>query len=58
MIVRSGLYVLAISLAITILFIVVTFGAIIVLIYHDRGARFSYLFGGLVKPKDFQCPRR
>ena len=50
--VRSALYVLALGLAITALFIVVTFGAIIVLIYHDRGAGFSYLVGGLTTPKD------
>ena len=45
--VRSALYALAIGLAITALFIVVAFGAIIVLIYHNRGRGFSYLVGGL-----------
>ena len=50
---RSALYVLALGLAITALFVVVAFGAIIVLIYHDRGAGFSYLIGGLTMPKDF-----
>ena len=50
---RSALYVLALGLAITVLFIVVAFGAIIVLVYHDRGAGFSYLVGGLTTPKDF-----
>ena len=55
---RSALYVLTIGLAITALFIVVAFGAIIVLIYHDRGASFSYLVGGLTTPKDFWGPDR
>lgn len=50
--VRSALYVLALGLAITALFIVVTFGAVIVLIYHNRRAGFSYLVGGLTTPKD------
>lgn len=52
--VRFALYVLALGLAITALFIVVAFGAIIALIYHDRG--FSYLVSGLTTPKDFWGP--
>ena len=48
---RSALYVLALGLAITALFVVVAFGAIIVLIYHDRGAGFSYLIGGSQRPR-------
>jgi hypothetical protein len=40
--VRSALYVLAIVLALAVLFVALVFGAIVVLTYRNRRPRFSY----------------
>jgi hypothetical protein len=49
--VRSALYVLALILAGALLFIVVVFGAIVVLVYRDRRPGFSYFACGMTTPK-------
>ena len=49
--VRSTLHVLALIIGLAVLFVVLVFGAIVVLVYRDRLAGFSYFAGGMTTSK-------
>jgi hypothetical protein len=54
--VRSALYVSALVLGIAVLFVVAAFGAIVVLVYHDRRAGFSFFARPDVKDDQHRRP--
>jgi len=54
--VRSALYVSALVLGIAVLFVVAAFGAIVVLVYRDRRAGFSFFAYPSVKDVQHRRP--